>query len=145
MKRKKKKKNFFLYIFFIYTYSPPTGPLPMSKGFRYLLTAKDLFTKWVELIPVKDLHATTIAKAINDQIFCRFGLPGAMHFDNGKSRKHTKQGKTNCLYYFFFVVEQASTSPVTSSRNSWTSLESQERSLHLIRQSPIPSRELIGT
>ena len=59
------------------------GPLRPCKNFRYLLTARDLFTRWTEVIPIKDLNACTIAKSLNDQIFCRFGVPGALHFDNG--------------------------------------------------------------
>lgn len=47
--------------------------------FRYF---QDSFTKWIELIPLRNLKTENIAQAINDQIFCRYGLPGALKFDN---------------------------------------------------------------
>ena len=52
-------------------YSDVVGPLKASRGFKYLLTIRDGFTRWLEIFPLKDLKAITIAKIVNDEIFCR--------------------------------------------------------------------------
>ena len=64
-----KKKNVFLKELIIY--SDVVGPLKASRGFKYLLTIRDGFTRWLEIFPLKDLKAITIAKIVNDEIFCR--------------------------------------------------------------------------
>ena len=60
------------------------GPLPVAKaGYKYLLTVKDTFTGYLEAIPTRDMLASTVAKALNTQIFSRFGFPEAIHTDQG--------------------------------------------------------------
>ena len=62
------------------------GPMTMSKeGNKYLLTCKDVFTRWVEAYPVPDISAATTAKVLEKEIFARYGLPESIHSDNGKS------------------------------------------------------------
>ena len=52
-------------------YSDVVGPLKASRGFKYLLTIRDGFTRWLEIFPLRDLKAITIARIVNDEIFCR--------------------------------------------------------------------------
>ena len=62
------------------------GPLPeSSKGNRYLLVAMDYFTKWPEVIPVRNQEATTIAEALVENVFSRFGVPSELHSDQGRN------------------------------------------------------------
>lgn len=46
-----------------------TGPHPKSsKGYRYIFTMMDYFTKFVEIVPIRDQEATTLAKIIVEKI-----------------------------------------------------------------------------
>ena len=53
-----------------------------SKQHRYILTATDYFTKWVEAVPLKTANAEHIIEFIDQFIITRFGLPSALMFDN---------------------------------------------------------------
>ena len=60
------------------------GPLPRStKGYKYILTLRDVFTKWVEAFPTKDMTAATVVHHLVTDVFPRFGLPLKLHSDNG--------------------------------------------------------------
>eukprot|EP00253_Pinus_taeda_P009950 PITA_09950 len=53
-----------------------------SKQHRYILTATDYFTKWVEAVPLKAANSENIIEFIDQFIITRFGLPSALIFDN---------------------------------------------------------------
>lgn len=60
------------------------GPFPLSKiKSAYLLVFQDLFTKWIELFPIKKPDATTIIKLFEENIVCRWGTPEVIVTDNG--------------------------------------------------------------
>ena len=60
------------------------GPLERAgDGYRHILTARDVFTRWVEAIPLKETNAESIASALEDNVFCRHGIPEGIHSDNG--------------------------------------------------------------
>lgn len=52
-------------------------------GFEYLLTATDLFTKWVEAAPLVKMIAGDVERFIRKHIISRFGVPYAILSDNG--------------------------------------------------------------
>lgn len=60
------------------------GPLPPSKGFSYILTTVDRFTRWPEAIPIPDMKTTTIVKAFIDNYVSRFGVPLEITTDQGR-------------------------------------------------------------
>ncbi|MCQ7131118.1 DDE-type integrase/transposase/recombinase [Salmonella enterica] len=66
------------------------GPLPTTeRGNRYLLVAQDYFTKWPEVIPVPNQEAVTVAGALVEHVFSRFGVPLELHSDQGRNFEAT--------------------------------------------------------
>lgn len=49
---------------------------PGSSGrHRYMLVGIDYFTKWVEVIPLRDVNQEVVINFIQNHILCRFGIP----------------------------------------------------------------------
>ena len=60
------------------------GPFPTSsRGNKYNLVVSDYFTRWVEAYGIPNQEATTVAKALVDNMFCRFSIPRQLHSDQG--------------------------------------------------------------
>ena len=58
-------------------------PHPKSaNGFLYVLTAMDQFTRFVICAPLRNKQATTVAKALIEHVFMRFGMI-ELHSDGG--------------------------------------------------------------
>ena len=60
------------------------GPLPVSRGFSYLLTCVDRFSRWPEAIPIADIRAETVVRAFIEQWVARFGAPSTITTDRGQ-------------------------------------------------------------
>lgn len=54
------------------------GPLPPSKGYTYLLTIVDRFTRWPEAIPMTHTDSESCAWALISNWIARFGLPSGI-------------------------------------------------------------------
>lgn len=61
------------------------GPFPVTPhGHRYVLTIRDLLSRWVEFIPLSDQTAASVVDALYHDWVLRFGVPDSIHFDGGK-------------------------------------------------------------
>ena len=70
------------------------GPLPVSQGMTYLFMIIDRFTRWPEVIPLPDAHASTCAEALVHHWIARFGVPENITSDRG--RQFTSALWTQC-------------------------------------------------
>eukprot|EP00873_Tetraselmis_striata_P014606 jgi/Tetstr1/434870/TSEL_002584.t1 len=60
------------------------GPLPTSsEGHKYVIVIVEHFNKWIELVHVRDLEASTTAKAFHERVLARYGAPVEVVTDNG--------------------------------------------------------------
>ena len=62
-----------------------TGPFPESdNGNSYILVASDYFTRWTEAYAIPNQEATTVARKLVTELFCRFSPPEQLHSDQGR-------------------------------------------------------------
>ena len=59
-----------------------------SGGHKFIITATDYFTKWVEAVPLSVASGRTISLFILNHIICRFGVPSEIITDNGGQFKN---------------------------------------------------------
>jgi hypothetical protein len=77
-------KNIPVYDLFYKVALDTAGPLPETKnGNRYALVAIDHYSKWCETRAVKDHDVATIARFLEEEIICRFGVPRFILTNNG--------------------------------------------------------------
>ena len=60
------------------------GPLPPSRGFTYLLTCVDRFTRWPETVPLTTITAEAVIQAFLSGWIARFGVPSTIVTDQGR-------------------------------------------------------------
>jgi len=57
---------------------------PTSKGHKWILAATDYFTKWVEVVPMKNVTARDVVNFVKEHIVYRFGIPQTITTDQGE-------------------------------------------------------------
>ena len=62
------------------------GPLPETpRGSKYILVVGDYFTKRKEAYPLKNMEATSLARAFVNEFVGRLSVPESLHTDQGKN------------------------------------------------------------
>jgi transposase InsO family protein len=56
-----------------------------SKEHRFMLVATDYFTKWTEVVPLKNMAHKEVIEFITEHIIHRFGIPQTLTTDQGTS------------------------------------------------------------
>jgi transposase InsO family protein len=56
-----------------------------SKGHRFVLVATNYFTKWTEVVALKNMTHREVIEFITEHIIHRFGIPQTMTTDQGAS------------------------------------------------------------
>lgn len=61
------------------------GPLPLTipNGNKFILSMVDYLTKFVEFVAIPDQQANTVARALFEEILCRYNIPKILVSDNG--------------------------------------------------------------
>ena len=59
------------------------GPLPKVRGYTFVLTVRDTFTKWLEAFPLTAATTEKAIKVLVNDVFRRFGVPAQLHSDRG--------------------------------------------------------------
>ena len=68
------------------THADVLGPLATSeKGYKYVLVMVDSFTRWTEMVALKNQTAATIANCIYKEWICRHGVPQEIVTDKGSN------------------------------------------------------------
>ena len=66
-----------------------TGPIVKSKfSYEYIFVFQDLFTRWVECIPIRKANAKAVLKEFKERVVLRFGTPEVFLSDNGTEFKN---------------------------------------------------------
>ena len=74
----------------------------LSRGHKFIITAIEYFTKWVEDIPMISIKGPKIAKFISHHIIYRFSIPTQIITDNGKNFKN-KEVLALCKAYHIWI------------------------------------------
>ena len=77
-----------------------------SQGFMYVLGVQCFFTKWMEMVPIPNKKATTIAKQLYI-IFTRYGCPDVIVSDRGTEFCN----QLNEALFYYFGIEHRVTAP----------------------------------
>lgn len=60
------------------------GPLPISDGYKYLLTCIDRFSRWPVAIPIRDITSETVVKSFIKDWISNYGIPNKITTDQGR-------------------------------------------------------------
>lgn len=108
---------------------------PTSLGIENVLVMTDVFTKYTLAVPTGDQRAETVAQVLVVEWFCKFGVPGRIHSDQGRNFESTLIQQL-CLLY---GVAKSRTTPYHPAGNG--QCERFNRTLHNLLRTLPPSRK----
>ncbi|KAK1683211.1 hypothetical protein QYE76_044059 [Lolium multiflorum] len=65
----------------------------LIRGHRFILAATDYFSKWAEVVPLREVKSDNVINFLERHIIYRFGIPYRVTSDNGKAFKSGKMLK----------------------------------------------------
>jgi len=61
------------------------------RGNNWILVLTDHFTRWADALATSDASASTVAWALDQNVFCYLGLPKQMHSDSDQGAQFQSQ------------------------------------------------------
>lgn len=109
---------------------------PTRSGVENVLVITDVFSKYTVAVPTRDQRATTVALALTNEWFYKFGVPSRIHSDQGRCFESALLHQLCHLY----GVEKSRTTPYHPAGNG--QCERFNRTLHnLLRTLPLPRKQ----
>jgi IS30 family transposase len=93
----------------------------------YILCITDAFTKYAVVTKIDNKEAETVAKAIFENWFCKFGIPAQIHTDGGKEFVN----KLSAELFELLNVQHSKTSPYHPQCNSQVEVFNKSRNIWL--------------
>jgi len=84
------------------------GPMPLSaRRNTWILVLTDHFTRWTDALAIPGASAPTVARALDQNVFCYLGLPEQIHTEQGAQFQSQLMGDLCQIW----AVNQSRTTP----------------------------------